>query len=445
MQTEITLAYYDEAGRLRRVRVESKRFTIGRIPDNDLMIENSSLSRRHALIESFDDAVVQISDCGSSNGTFLNGSPVTLPVDLHDGDVINLADACDLTVEFGNAREASAGDASYAAAASPPLSHEELLRRVEAGLSAQGKTIAHKTSAPSSSGPDHAGQKVPFESQITSEGLNIYIIAPVVAVVILALVVLAAIAFKGSGAKKTERHVNTNRERGAERNNDNGSLPPLLPSPDASTTVDAPQDQASSDKLDEVERDALAVMRTISKNDDSPVLTEQNVKEIDGRIKRYNGSTALRDNLRALKARAEQLSATAKGASFRPAFLAFAALAKMDKEGSRGDPLSVAQGMLPALTKTRVVQGGELAHDILLTLIATDPSTGGAIALRDSISDLTKRRPDASPAMIRNIWFLHENQKITPQAYDLAMRFLAIGAIAQNPRRYGIEAEPLTF
>jgi hypothetical protein len=47
--------------------------------------------------------------------------------------------------------------------------------------------------------------------------------------------------------------------------------------------------------------------------------------------------------------------------------------------------------------------------------------------------------------MIRNVWFLHENQKLSPQAYDLVLRFLSIGAIAQNPRRYGIEAEPLIF
>src|SRR2546430_16805023 len=100
MQPEITLAYYDEAGRLHRVKVESKRFSIGRIPDNDLMIENSNLSRRHALIESFNDTV-QMCDCGSSNGTVLNGAPVTAPVQLHRGDLGKLAYACHITAEVG--------------------------------------------------------------------------------------------------------------------------------------------------------------------------------------------------------------------------------------------------------------------------------------------------------------------------------------------------------
>ncbi len=439
MQTEITLSYYDEAGRLKRVRVKSKRFSIGRIPDNDLMIDNSSLSRRHALIESFDDAV-QISDCGSSNGTFLNGAPVTYPVDLRDGDVINLADACELTVEFSSAQAASSAGVVSQTTAQQQLSHEELLRRVEAGLSAQGKSATYQASAPSSGGPAQAAPKVPFESPASPEGLNVYIIAPVAAVVILALVVVAALAFRGSGSKKQERRSNNNQEiaNGREKEIPGGST---LPSPDASVAVNSSQDPVS-DELDEVERNALAVMRTISKSDPNPVLTEQNVKEIDAKIKTYRGSAALRENLRALKGRTQALSSMAKGSDFKPAFLAFATLARMDK--SSGDPVSVAQSMLPALSKARVLQGDELAHDILLTLISTDPSTGSSIALRDSISALT-RQPNTSVQEIRNIWYLHDNRKITPQAYDLALRLLAIGAIAQNPRKYGIEAEPITF
>ncbi|MBC7910183.1 MAG: FHA domain-containing protein [Pyrinomonadaceae bacterium] len=436
MRPEITLSYYDEAGRLRRVRVESLRFSIGRIPDNDLMIEHSSLSRRHALIESFDDSV-QISDCGSQNGTFLNGAQVTFPVELHDNDVINLGDACEVTVEFASARVAQAVDVSSQTASSSSLSREDLLRSIEAGLAAQKTPTVSRT-------PNAREPKVPFESSASPPGLNMYIIAPVIAVVILALVVVAAVALKGSGSRRGggNRSTDKNQER---------VTPPVdetsnnLPRPSPEQTVSDNPPAEGSEELEEVERNALAVMRSISKSDPNPVLTEQNVKEINERIKTYKGSAALRDNLRTLKGRIQQLNAMAKSDDVKPAFLAFSALAKMDKEGSRGDPLAVAQGALPGLAKARVVHGDELAHDALLTLIATDSSTGGAIALRDSVSDLTKRRPDASASAIRNIWFLRENQRITPQAYDLALRFLAIGAIAQNPRKYGIEAEPLTF
>jgi hypothetical protein len=431
---EITLTYYDEAGRLKRARVESKRFLIGRIPDNDLMIEHSSLSRRHALIESFDDAV-QLSDCGSSNGTFLNGSPVTLPVELHDGDVINLADVCELTVEFAGAHKAQAASP---AASAPQANQEDLLRQIDAGLAAQKSTSARATGTPA--------PETSLEDSATSSGLNVYIIAPIVALVLLALVALAAVALKSSGSKKPDenRQSNANRRREEERELENSNaLPP--PSPGASETVDATP-SGTSDELDEVERNALAVMRAISKSDSSPVLTEQSVKEIDERIKRYNGSASLRDNLRAVKQRGvQQLTADARSGNLKPALVIFAALAKMDRDGSRGDPVAVAQGLIPSLSRARVVLGDELANDSLLSFASTDSSTGGAIALRDTMSDLTKRRPDASAAMIRNIWFLHENQKLSPQAYDLVLRFLSIGAIAQNPKRYGIEAEPLTF
>ncbi|MBV9210866.1 MAG: FHA domain-containing protein [Acidobacteria bacterium] len=410
---DVTLSYYDDAGRLRRVQVESKRFLIGRIPDNDLMIEHSSLSRRHALIESFDDGV-QISDCGSRNGTFLNGSPVTLPVELHDGDMINLADVVELTVEMANADEAQAVYASAPVA---------------------------KTPAPVAPQP-----QARLEDETTASGLNVYIIAPVIALVLLALVALAAVALKSGGSKKTDadRQPNANRRREEARELENTN-PQALPSPDASVGGDTPPSQ-TSDELDEVERNALAVMRGISKSDSSPVLTEQSIKEIDERIKRYNGSSVLRDNLRAVKQRGvQQLAADAKSNDLKLPLLIFAALAKMDKDGSRGDPVAVAQSLIPSLSRSRVVIGNELANESLLCVAVLDSSTGGAMALRDTMAEMTKKRPDASPAMIRSVWFLHENQKLSPQAYDLVLRFLSIGAVAQNPKRYGIEAEPLTF
>src|SRR5258708_1321765 len=91
MPREIALTVIDQDGRERRVSVESRRFTIGRQSDNDLVIEDGSLSRRHALIESFGD-FVQISDCGSQNGTSVNGHPITGTVELEDGDIITLGE-----------------------------------------------------------------------------------------------------------------------------------------------------------------------------------------------------------------------------------------------------------------------------------------------------------------------------------------------------------------
>ena len=84
---EIALTIYDlETGEEERVNVDSRRFSIGRLPENDLVIEDTSLSRRHALIETVDGSVI-VSDCGSQNGTFVNGKRVVGAVELHDGDI----------------------------------------------------------------------------------------------------------------------------------------------------------------------------------------------------------------------------------------------------------------------------------------------------------------------------------------------------------------------
>ncbi|MFI8520654.1 FHA domain-containing protein [Streptomyces sp. NPDC085481] len=49
---------------------------IGRAPDNDLVVDDLTVSRRHAELRAEADGTYVIHDLGSHNGTFLNGSPV---------------------------------------------------------------------------------------------------------------------------------------------------------------------------------------------------------------------------------------------------------------------------------------------------------------------------------------------------------------------------------
>src|SRR6185436_19927738 len=97
---EVTLTIYDvETGDEEQVRLDSRRFTIGRVPENDLMIDDPNLSRRHAIIETLDESIT-ISDCGSQNGTFVNDRPVIGTVQLHDGDVLTFGGSKEITVEI---------------------------------------------------------------------------------------------------------------------------------------------------------------------------------------------------------------------------------------------------------------------------------------------------------------------------------------------------------
>ena len=67
------------------------RCAIGRQPDNDLVLDEPALSRRHALIVA-EGGGYTLSDLRSRNGTFVNRAAVTRPVLLRDGDEICLGD-----------------------------------------------------------------------------------------------------------------------------------------------------------------------------------------------------------------------------------------------------------------------------------------------------------------------------------------------------------------
>ncbi|MBC8254794.1 MAG: FHA domain-containing protein, partial [Ardenticatenia bacterium] len=64
---------------------------IGRASDNDVMLEDAAVSRRHMRIELFDNQAT-VTDLGSSNGVKVNGNPIAprTPTPLQFGDVIEL-------------------------------------------------------------------------------------------------------------------------------------------------------------------------------------------------------------------------------------------------------------------------------------------------------------------------------------------------------------------
>jgi pSer/pThr/pTyr-binding forkhead associated (FHA) protein len=65
--------------------------TIGRANDSDIVIDEATVSHRHALLSRQSEGAVLI-DLGSTNGSFVNGvqAPPDEVVWLADGDVITL-------------------------------------------------------------------------------------------------------------------------------------------------------------------------------------------------------------------------------------------------------------------------------------------------------------------------------------------------------------------
>ena len=62
---------------------------IGRSPDADLVIADAFVSSTHARV-SIVESVPMVEDLGSTNGTVLNGQPVTRAMPLANGDAIEL-------------------------------------------------------------------------------------------------------------------------------------------------------------------------------------------------------------------------------------------------------------------------------------------------------------------------------------------------------------------
>ncbi|MBI3872170.1 MAG: FHA domain-containing protein, partial [candidate division Zixibacteria bacterium] len=82
--TEIVIRYEDKV--IERVITEKRRISIGRNSDNDIVLDNRGVSRKHAMIEINPQNAVII-DNESLNGTFVNNRRVEEEI-LQDEDVI---------------------------------------------------------------------------------------------------------------------------------------------------------------------------------------------------------------------------------------------------------------------------------------------------------------------------------------------------------------------
>lgn len=73
----------------REIPLTQELLTIGRLQGSDVVIDDRLASRRHAEIERRHGQYV-VNDCGSRNGTFVNGQRISEPHMLRDGDEIQI-------------------------------------------------------------------------------------------------------------------------------------------------------------------------------------------------------------------------------------------------------------------------------------------------------------------------------------------------------------------
>lgn len=64
--------------------------SIGRLSDNNVVIRDECVSRRHCAIVVHSDGTCDLHEMASKNGTLLNGKRISGPTRLRSGDTINL-------------------------------------------------------------------------------------------------------------------------------------------------------------------------------------------------------------------------------------------------------------------------------------------------------------------------------------------------------------------
>ena len=73
---------------LAEYNMNKERYTIGRLPDNDIRIDNPAVSGHHSLIINIlNDSFLE--DLNSTNGTYVNGRLIKRHT-LQDGDLVTL-------------------------------------------------------------------------------------------------------------------------------------------------------------------------------------------------------------------------------------------------------------------------------------------------------------------------------------------------------------------
>lgn len=436
--TELHLKFTDERGEIRRVSVSDEIFVIGRHSENDLCIPDNRLSREHVRIERFNDTFY-VSDSRSSNGTTLNGARLNESTALKNGDRLNLGDAIQISVEIideNNFYQSAAVENKYAAI-------DETAHSPHIETSNQTSANVQSVSA------------LPDSSSIPTA---FFWLAPVFGLMI--LIIVGGLFFAFSGKQEREiaegnEIVYTPRNKPPEGED---STPDKTPKPKTnlssetsngtnSSTTDSPNSlptpKVSAD-AEKVEQNAASFLRRIAQSDPKAFLTGKQAEIINSKINQFKGSSALAENLKAVKKNAAQFESLANSRNLKAQFLATAALAKIGN--NRGDPLAVATTMLPILNDLKITLDNKLADDNLMIIAAYERGAAGKPrSLQSTLEALSKKTQNVSPREIRTIWFLRDKDKITEAEFNFALQFLAIGAITQNPKDFNVSADAVTF
>jgi predicted component of type VI protein secretion system len=410
MHAEVVLTFRDEDGALCEVAIASRRFTIGRAADNDLVINIPGVSRRHAVIETYDDSVLAY-DCQSEQGTLLNNAPLRGSASLCSGDLLTLGGACDITVKLRAPLDAPAP--AKVGRPSPVPPHP-----------------------PSSSGARSQFAHRPPRAESSGEQWSLQVSTPVVVAAAVILIIVVGGFLLASRKQSPQEGVRESSSQFNSSSNEADSA--RTPDVDGGARSITNSDAATVGE-EELERASARVVQRLSGDDRPYAFPPDALRDITRQVEQYRQSNELRDAFIAMQRGARTVAAQSRAEGVSPDLVIYVALAASD--GGR-DPSATARAMIPQLRDLRTTFGGGDADGSLLVVAAYTYGAGSKKShpLLDTIRRLVR-----NSFAERNVWHLRERGGLSDAAYNLVIRTLAVGVIAQAPRRYGVQAEPLVY
>jgi hypothetical protein len=132
---------------LAEYNMNKERYTIGRLPDNDIRIDNPAVSGHHSLIINIlNDSFLE--DLNSTNGTYVNGKLIKKHAMQH-GDVITVGHH-QLRFVDSQDGEAEQDEFEKTMVITPSSQGEERIRRVGVATDQAAKAVAKRSGVPES-------------------------------------------------------------------------------------------------------------------------------------------------------------------------------------------------------------------------------------------------------------------------------------------------------
>ena len=383
---QLDLFYLDENGREQQVPVAANQFSIGRAEGNDLVINDAGISRRHVLLTFF-SGVVQVTDYGSANGTFVNGRAIEGSSTLKHGDVLTLGPTCKVRISLSDPVMATANPTVSAPAVSMP----------------------HPAN-------HSANVSLPNFSPMLLAGIATGVI------LLIAVVSIAVIALKKKPQPQQAVDLNS-------------QVNMVLSTQAASTSSTSKTEMSSGTPVvqssgnDPIEKAAIQVIRKIS-SDQSYPFTPAMLAEIKRRVDQLPvGSIA--NAMRTIESQGGDIAVSVRSQGIKPEMVYYIGLAETNG-GQSGNVLAAARNAVPEINFLRAHFGTNFADQTLLT-IAAMKVPGGNKKSHPLLGCM--RSKVSNPQSERNVWFLHDKGCLSDGAFDFVVRVLACGVVAEMPRK----------